>query len=230
MRNTAAIANHIQAFILGFELFVHLNFHVVEFYFHTIEQGIIIGSAGGNFIQRIDHLDDAIQNALGEHKAQVAGCGIQSRREEGFIHALFCASAAANEIAETLHNHAAAQHVAEPCNAFTIAVGILEGLGEMLGYKQSKIGVFGLSGRIFIAVSVHSDNAVGVFIYHGAFGIHAECTNTVAIFLGAVDDLAFIKLIRQVREHIRRQFDTNAVVERYDTRIAMSTMSDFLLL
>lgn len=28
----------------------------------------------------------------------------------------------------------------------------------------------------------------------------------------------------------RRQFDTNAIVERYDTRIAMSTMSDFLLL
>lgn len=28
----------------------------------------------------------------------------------------------------------------------------------------------------------------------------------------------------------RRQFDTNGIVERYDTRIAMSTMSDFLLL
>lgn len=28
----------------------------------------------------------------------------------------------------------------------------------------------------------------------------------------------------------RRQFDTSAIVERYDTRIAMSTMSDFLLL
>jgi hypothetical protein len=28
----------------------------------------------------------------------------------------------------------------------------------------------------------------------------------------------------------RRQFDTNQVIERYDTRIAMSTMSDFLLL
>ena len=28
----------------------------------------------------------------------------------------------------------------------------------------------------------------------------------------------------------KRQFDTNAVVERYDSRIAMSTMSDFLLL
>lgn len=28
----------------------------------------------------------------------------------------------------------------------------------------------------------------------------------------------------------RRQFDTNAIIERYDTRIAMNTMSDFLLL
>ena len=28
----------------------------------------------------------------------------------------------------------------------------------------------------------------------------------------------------------RRQFDTNTIIERYDTRIAMSTMSDFLLL
>lgn len=28
----------------------------------------------------------------------------------------------------------------------------------------------------------------------------------------------------------RRQFDTNQIIERYDTRIAMSTMSDFLLL
>ena len=32
------------------------------------EQGVIIGGAGGDLIQRIDHLDDSVQNTLGHHQ------------------------------------------------------------------------------------------------------------------------------------------------------------------
>ena len=62
----------------------------------------------------------------------------------------------------------------------------------MIGDKQGKIGVLGITGRIFIAVPVHGDDAIGIFTDHHTMRIHAERAYAILKFLGAVDDLAFV--------------------------------------
>ena len=183
--DAAAVADDKQAGIAGFQLLAHFHFHVVELYFHAVEQGVVVGGAGGDLDQGVDHFDDAIQDALGQHQAQIAGGGVESGGDEGLFDAVGCGAAATDQIAETLHDHTAAQHVAEPGDGFAVAVGVLEGFGEVLGHEQGKVGVLGLLGRIFVAVAVHGDDAVGVLVNHGALGVHAEGTDLVAVLLGA---------------------------------------------
>ena len=110
--NAAAVTDDVQTGIAGFQLLVDLHFHVVELNLHAIQQGIIIGSAGGNLVQRIDHFDNAVQNSLGQHQAQVAGGGVQSRGDECLRHAAGGRAAAPDQIAEPLDDDTAAQHIA----------------------------------------------------------------------------------------------------------------------
>lgn len=85
-------------------------------------------------------------------------------------------------------------------NALAVAVAVLKRLGEMLGYQQREVGALGLLGRILIAVSVYGYNAVGVLIYHNTARVHAEGTHVILELLGAVYDLALVKLVGQMRE------------------------------
>ena len=80
----------------------------------------------------------------------------------------------------------------------------------MLGNQQREIGIFRLQGGILIAVTIDGYDAVGVLIDHRTFGIHAEGAHLSAVGLGAVYDLAFVKLIGQVGKHRRRQLHTHA--------------------
>ena len=212
MRDAATVTDDIQAGIAGFEPLVHLNLHVVELDLYAVEQRIVVGSAGGNLVERADHLNDVVQNALGKHEAEIAGRCIQRGRHEGALNAVRGGAAASDQIAEALHDHAAAQHIAESCDGFAVAVGILEWLGEMLCHQKRKVCVFGLLGGVLIAVAVHRNDAVGVFVYHGTLGIHAEGTHLVAVFFGAVNDLALVKLIGQMREYRRGQLHAHADV------------------
>ena len=75
--DAAAVADDKQAGIAGFQLLARFHFHVVELYFHAVEQGVVVGGAGGDLIQGVDHFDDAIQDALGQHQAQIAGGGVE---------------------------------------------------------------------------------------------------------------------------------------------------------
>ena len=112
--NAAAVADDIQAGVAAFQPLVHFHFHVVELDLHAVEQGIVVGGAGGHLVQSVDHFDDAVQNSLGQHQAQVTGGGLQGGGEEGFLNADGVGPAAPDQIAEPLDNDAAAQHVAEP--------------------------------------------------------------------------------------------------------------------
>ena len=60
MRYAASVSDDIQSFILGLQVFIDLDLHVIEFDFHTIEQRIIVCRSGRNLVQRIDHFNDAI--------------------------------------------------------------------------------------------------------------------------------------------------------------------------
>ena len=59
-------------------------------------------------------------------------------------------------------------------------------------------------------MAVNGDDSVGVFVNNGAFWVHAESADKVAVFLGAVNDLAFIKFVGKVRKNLCRKFNANA--------------------
>ncbi len=92
------------------------------------------------------------------------------------------AAAAADQIAEALHDDAAAQHVGQARDGLAVAVGILEGLGEVLGDEQREVRVLGLVGRVLIAVAVDGDDAVRVLVHDRALGVHAERAHQILEF------------------------------------------------
>ena len=61
-------------------------------------------------------------------------------------------------------------------------------------------------------MAIDGDNAVGVFIDHGALGVHAEGADLVLILLSPVDNLALIQLVGQVGEDNGGQLHPNADV------------------
>ena len=120
---------------------------------------------------------------------------------------------AADQIAEALHHHAAAKHVGKPCDGLAVAVGILERLGKVLGDKQGKVCVFGLLGRILIAVAVDGHDAVCVLRHDRALRVHAERTDQILIFFSLVDDLALIEFVSQVLKNLSGQFHTHTDID-----------------
>ena len=66
--NTASVADHVQAFVAAFKVVVNLNFHVVEFNFHALQQSIVVCSSRSYFVQGVDHFDDAVQNTFRKYK------------------------------------------------------------------------------------------------------------------------------------------------------------------
>ena len=211
MGDAAAVADDIESFVfIGHEFFVDFYFHVIEFYFYAIEKGVIVCGAGCDLIESIDHFDNSVEDTLRKNKGKVAGSCVEGRGDESSFDFVFSGTASADKVAETLDDNSAAKHIGKSCNTFAIAVGIFERFGKMFCNKKSEVGVFGLFFRILIAVSVNGDDAVGVFVNDCAFGVHAESTDKVAVFLGAVNDLAFIKFIGKVGENFCGKFNANA--------------------
>ena len=40
MGYTASVSNDIQAFVSAFQIFININFHIIELNLHTIEEGV----------------------------------------------------------------------------------------------------------------------------------------------------------------------------------------------
>ena len=62
-------------------------------------------------------------------------------------------------------------------------------------------------------MAVDGDDAVGVFIDDDAAGVHAERADVVFKLFRAVDDLALVQLVGQVREHDGRQLDAHTQID-----------------
>lgn len=60
MRDAASVADDIEPFVPGLQLFVHLNLYIVKFYFHTVQKGVIIRRTGRDLVQGVDHLNDPV--------------------------------------------------------------------------------------------------------------------------------------------------------------------------
>ena len=69
MGHAAAVTDDVKALVTAFQVLVQFHFHVVEFDLHAVEQGIVIGGTGCDLVQGVDHLNDAVQNTLGQHQA-----------------------------------------------------------------------------------------------------------------------------------------------------------------
>ena len=133
MGDAAAVTDDIKTGVAGFQTLVDLDLHIVELNFYTIKEGIVIGGTGGDFVQRIDHFDDAVEDSLGQYQTQITGGRLQGGRDKGFLDPLGGGALTADQVTEALYDDTAAQHIAESCNGLTISVRVLEGLGEMLG-------------------------------------------------------------------------------------------------
>ena len=205
MGHAAAVPDHIQPRVTGHQPVIQRHFHVVELYFHSVQKSIVVGGAGANLVQRINHLNDAVHNALGQHQTQVSRGGRKSGPGGALLNAFYGAPAATDQITEPLDDDAASQHIAQPGNALAIAVAVFEGLGKMLAHQQCKVGIGGAQGGILKAVAVGRNDAVGIFVDYDAVWVHAEGAHTVFKLLRAVYDLAFIQLVGHMGEDHCRQ-------------------------
>ena len=69
MGHAATVSDNKETLVAGFQIFVDLDLHVVEFNLNAIKQSIIICGSRCDLIQSIDHLDDAVQDTFRHNKA-----------------------------------------------------------------------------------------------------------------------------------------------------------------
>lgn len=224
--DAAAVSDDIEPRVLGLQMLVQRHFHIIELHLDAIEKRVVICRTRRNLIELIDHLDDAVQNPLGQNQTEIAGRRRQRRADESLCDPLGVGTAAAHEVAEPLDDHAAAEHVRQARDALAIAIAVLERFGEMLGHEQGEVCVFGLLVRALVAVPVDGHDAVGVLVDDDAVRIHAECADIVLELLRAVHNLALIQLIGQIRENDGGQFDADADVDAVGLRRNVHLVAD----
>ena len=132
MGHAGAVADDIQPVVLGHQVLVEVYLHVIELDLHAVEQGVVVRGARGDLVKRVYHLDDIVEDALGQDKAQVAWGGLEGRAYGALFDAVVVGAPAALKVAEALYDHTAAQHIAEHRDALAVAVAVLKGHREVL--------------------------------------------------------------------------------------------------
>ena len=88
MGDAAAVADDEQALVRGLEVFVDGDLHIIKLDLDAVEQRVVVGRAGGDLVEGVDHFDDAVENALRDDEREVAGRGGERRGDEGLFDAL----------------------------------------------------------------------------------------------------------------------------------------------
>ena len=185
----------------------------VELHLRAVEQGVVVGRAGGQLVQGVDHLDDIVQLPLGQGQGQVP----RHRRrqggpDEGVAQPVLVGADARRQIPEPLDQHAPRQHIGQGRDVLAVAVGLVEGGGEAVGHQQGEVGVLRAQGGVGVGVAVHRVDALHVFRHHVAVGVHAEGAHLVAVLLGAVHQLGLVHHVGDVLEHGGGQLHPHADV------------------
>ena len=68
VRHSTSVSDHVQALVSSFKMFIHLDFHVVELDLNAVQKSIVIGGTRCDAVEGVDHLDDAVKDALGQYK------------------------------------------------------------------------------------------------------------------------------------------------------------------
>ena len=135
--------------------------------------------------------------------------GCEGRCHKSLCNPLRIAAAASDQISKSLHNHAASQHIGQPCDTLAVSVAVLEGFGKMLGHQKGKIGIFCPKLRTVIAVSIHRHDSIGILVNHHAVRIHTEGSHIILKTLRPVHNLALIEFIRKMGKDYCRQLHTH---------------------
>ena len=213
MSDAAAVADNIKTFMRGFKVIIDLDLHIIEFDLDPVKEGIVIRGAGRDLIEGVDHLDYSVKNPLGKNEAQIARSGFEGRIDAALDYPLHRGASASFEIAESLDDDTAAEHIGKARNALAVFVAVFEGVREMLADKQGKIRIFRLQGRILVAVTVYGDDPVCILIDNGTVRIHAEGTHSVLKFLGPVNYFALIELIGDAFKNDCGQFNADSEID-----------------
>ena len=75
VRDPGAVADDVEGGIAGLQMFIDRDFHVVKFNFDAVKERVVVGGSGRDFVKRIDHFNDAVENALRKDQREVSGCG-----------------------------------------------------------------------------------------------------------------------------------------------------------
>ena len=158
MGNAASVSDNVKSLMLGFEVFIDLDLHIIELDLDAVKQSIVVCGAGCDLIECIKHFYNTVENTFGKNKAQIAGRCVERGRDKRLLDTLVVRALTANKIAEALNDNTAAEHIGKTSDAFAVSVGILKGLGKMLCNQKRKVGILRLLCGILIAVAVNGDD------------------------------------------------------------------------
>ena len=80
MCDTASVADHIEAGMVGLKFIAEGHLHVVKLDLHAVQKRVIVGSTGRDLVQCVDHLNDTVQDPLGQDQAQVSRRRLERRQ------------------------------------------------------------------------------------------------------------------------------------------------------
>ena len=96
----------------GLQLLRKLETCRVKLHLGTVEQGIVIGGAGGNFVQLLDHLNDIVQLAFGQGEGQIPWNGSgEGGPDSRLAHPMLVGAPSAHQVAEPLNQYPSGQHI-----------------------------------------------------------------------------------------------------------------------
>ena len=116
------------------------------------------------------------------------------------------------KVAEALYQNAAGEHIAERRDVLAVAVGLVEGLGEAVGYQQGEVRVRAAEPGIGVGVAVNGVDALDVLGHDVTVGVHAEGADLVAVLLRTVNELGFIYHVGDVLKDSGGKLDADADV------------------
>ena len=65
--DAGTVADDVQSLMAGLQIAVDFDFHIVKFYFDTVKKSVVVGGTWSDFIQSVNHFDDAVQDTLGHN-------------------------------------------------------------------------------------------------------------------------------------------------------------------
>ena len=154
MCRSAAVADNEEVFVAGLQVGVGVDLHIIELDLDAVEKGVVVCGAGGDLVEGVDHLNDAVEDSLGDDEREVTGGCLKRGTDEGVRHSLFVRALTADEVAEALNHNSAAEHIRKARDALAVAVGILEGVREVLRHEKREVGVARMLSATSFAPSV----------------------------------------------------------------------------